>query len=61
MRTVEEQEFLEDLKWLEGQMEGFHDAQSRLAVVRGFFRGTDRNKTFSARQISQVLDLVDGE
>lgn len=61
VRTVEEQEFLEDLKWLEGQMEGFNDTQSRLAVVRGFFRGTDRNKTFSARQISQILDLVDAE
>ena len=55
---MEKQEFLKTLKWLEGQMQGFHDAQYRLAVVRGFFRGTDKDKTFTASQISQILELA---
>lgn len=61
METVEAQEFLNDLKCLEGMLEEFKDTRYRLAVARGFFRGTSSDKTFSARQISQILDLVGGE
>lgn len=61
VETVEAQEFLNDLKCLEGMLEGFKDTRYRLAVARGFFRGTSSDKTFSARQISQILDLVDRE
>lgn len=61
METVEAQEFLEDLKWVEDILKGYDDTRYRLAVVRGFFRGTSPDKTFSARQISQILDLVDAE
>ena len=61
METVEAQEFLNDLKCLEGMLVGFEDTRYRLAVAMGFFRGTSPDKTFSARQISQILDLVDGK
>lgn len=56
-----EKEFEQTLEWIKERTEKYCEVQFRLAVIRGYLKSTDQEKTFTVSQISRILELTENK
>lgn len=56
METVAEEEFRSSVRWLRERVMDYQTERERMAIIAGFFIGSS-GQTFTAEQITQILDL----